>query len=271
MDEHVKDFFLEYSEATGKGSFHRVIALHEAADVNWETVSQLAPQLPKGWFELCELQTATRIQFCMEFWLSKIPYNPNLDQALSQFFGSLDDLGVFLTQKTFDAPIEAQMVYSLSGNRGFYRGAVNAVEEDLIYLQKLFPDYILPEDYLAFLQIHNGFCKATDCTGIIKTSCMKQKYEDFQELLRTFDQLLTKSGRSVNPNALIPFYESFGMPFFQCFWGDWYPSQEMGNVYYSGADNTISDPLQINTDSSELMAFPTFTDWLIFYLERIES
>lgn len=271
MDEHIRDFFLEYSEETGKGSFHKVIALHDAADVNWDTVSRLAPILPRGWFELSELPTATRIQFCMEFWLSKLPYNPNLDQALSQFFGSLDDIGVFLTQKSFNDPFEAQMVYSLSRNRGFYRGGINASEEDLIYLQKLFPDYILPEDYLAFLQIHNGFCKATDCTGITSISCMKQKHEEFQELLKKYDQVTTRSGRPVNPSTLIPFYESFGMPFYQCFWGEWHPGQEMGNVYYSGAENTISDPIPISTGSSERMSFPTFSDWLIFYLERIEA
>ena len=59
------------------------------------------------------------------------------------------------------------------------------------------------------------------------------------------------------------------MPFFQCFWLEWYPEDEMGNVYYSGVANTISD-LAAKATSAENMAFPTFTDWLMFYLETIE-
>lgn len=271
MDEHVKNYFCQYSDDSNKGNFHKVIALHDAADVNWETITQIVSALPKGWFELCQLPIKTRIQFSLDFWLSKIPYHPKIDQALSAFFGALDDIGVFLSQKKFDDQFEAQMIYSLSDNRGFYRGAICASDDDITYLQKLFLEYILPEDYLAFLQIHNGFCKTTDCTGITSTADMKQRFSEFQVLLESQDQLTTKSGRVVNPNALIPFYESFGMPFYQCFWGEWHPEQEMGNVYYSAADNTISDPLNKYTGSSEHMAFPTFTDWLVFYLEQIES
>jgi hypothetical protein len=59
------------------------------------------------------------------------------------------------------------------------------------------------------------------------------------------------------------------MPFYQCFWAEWYPEQEMGNVYYSGESKTISDVFG-SFSSSETMAFTTFTDWLMFYLERID-
>jgi hypothetical protein len=59
------------------------------------------------------------------------------------------------------------------------------------------------------------------------------------------------------------------MPFFQCFWGEWYPEREMGNVYYSGFTRSISDYTQFGV-GVETMAFETFTDWLMFYLETIE-
>ena len=75
-------------------------------------------------------------------------------------------------------------------------------------------------------------------------------------------------GELINPHSLIPFYESFGMPFYQCFYKDWYPETEMGNIYYSGNTNTISD-VKNKDPSSEAMAFSTFSDWLIFYLETI--
>jgi hypothetical protein len=71
-----------------------------------------------------------------------------------------------------------------------------------------------------------------------------------------------------HPKSLIPFYESFGQPFFQCFWGDWYPDQEMGNVYYSNATKKILVSNK-KDDCLETMAFETFTDWLVFYLEKL--
>ena len=270
MDEHVKDFFSPYSAGPDKGKFHKVIPLHEGGDLDWEVISKLVPQMSRGWFELCQLPVKTRIQFTLEFWLSKIPYHPNIDISLSTFFDRVDDIGVFLTQKKYDDPFEAQMVYSLANNRGFYRGGINGTEDDIIYLQKLFPDYILPKDYLSFLEIHNGFCKTTDCSGIIGTKEMEQKYALFFDLIQLQGQVMTKSRKIVDPGTLIPFYESFGMPFYQCFWAEWHPIDEMGNVYYSGADNTISDPLTKYTGSCDHMAFPTFSDWLIFYLEQID-
>jgi hypothetical protein len=79
---------------------------------------------------------------------------------------------------------------------------------------------------------------------------------------------MTSKGAPVNPKSVIPFYESFGIPFYQCFWGEWYPQQEMGNVYFSHTTKTISDVG--GTDSSaESMAFQTFVEWLMFYLERV--
>lgn len=270
MDDHVKEFYSQYSKDSARGNFHSVIPLHESPDINWERISKLTSDLSRGWFELCQLPARDRIEFSLEFWLSKFSYHPNIDKALTAFFSALDDIGVFLCQKKFDDPFRSEMVYSLSGNRGFYRGAANASEKEILDLQKLFPGIILPEDYLAFLQVHNGYCKATDCTGIAGTFQMEELYRDFQELLAKQGQVTTKSGQPVDPKALIPFYKSFGMPYYQCFWNEWHPEQEMGNVYYSIADNSISDPLTKRSASFEHMAFPTFTDWLAFYLEQIE-
>ncbi len=268
MNEHVSEYFSQYSQGSNKGNFHNVIALQDSPDISWETINKITPNVPKGWFELSQLPVRDRIEFTLEFWLSKFPYHPHIN-SLTSFFAALDDIGIFIFQKKFDDSFETQMVYSLSNNRGFYRGFINATDENILDLQKLFPGIILPEDYLSFLQIHNGFCKATDCSGVISTLQMNKQYKEFQAILEKQGQVTTKSGKVVNPKTLIPFYESFGMPFYQCFWAEWHP-EEIGNVYYSGSDNTISNPLTKNTGSLEQMAFPTFTDWLLFYLEQIE-
>lgn len=269
MDHHALEYYSIYSEKAPHGHFHRVIALHEEPIIDWDEASELSPCLCRGWYELSRLSTEDRIEFTRDFWMTKIPYHPHLQEFLFKFFSTLDDIGVYLTQQKFDDPFEAHLVYSLAENSGFYHGEAPADEREIIDLQKDFTGYILPVDYLAFLQIHNGFAKLTD-TGLTRSTAMKDSYDAFQSML-TEDQVpvTTLKGAQVDPKALIPFYESFGLPFFQCFWGEWYPDQEMGNVYYSGLSKTISACVQAD-DCLETMAFETFTDWLMFYLEKID-
>lgn len=269
MDNHIKEYFRQSSDNAPHGNFHSVISLHEAPDISWKAISQKVPKLCRGWFELVHLSSKDRIEFTHDFWLSKFPYRAGMDAFFDKFFNSLDDIGLFLTQKKFDDPYDATLIYSLKNDNGFFRGSLPIEENNLTALQKSFSNVMLPADYLAFLRIHDGFSKATDCTGVTPSSQMTESYRNFQQMLQQQDPILTSIGSVVNPATLIPFYESFGMPFYQCFWAEWYPEQEMGNVYYSGEAKTISDIFSAQT-GPENMAFPTFVDWLIFYLERVE-
>jgi hypothetical protein len=269
MDIHALEYFQQYSGKSEKGHFHHVISLQNHPNKSWSDLSKMAPTLSRGWFELSHLPTVDRIEFTREFWLSKLPYHPKLSQGLSQFFSSLDDIGVFLTQKTYDDTFQPHLVYSLAHNGGFFQGHVPANEEKINVLKKAFPSTLFPNDYLAFLQIHNGFCKCFD-TGLMAVEQMANSYQQFQKMLDAKEPVITTQGRIVNIKSLMPFYESFGMPFFQCFWEEWYTGQEMGNVYYSGEANTISDYAGV-VDGSETMAFETFTDWLLFYLEKVSE
>lgn len=269
MDTHIDEFYQASSEGSSHGGFHEVIFLNKERDISWPELVRKVPTIPKGWYELTHISPKDRIDFTYETWLRKLSYHPKLEERLKRFFNSLDDIVIIITQQKWDDPFEAQMVYSLSNNNGFYRGAVPAAEEDTNRLKSLFKDQIFPEDYLAFLQIHNGFCKTTDCTGILKSTHVGPFYEQFQEALAKEPGILTTKGVPVNPKSLIPFYESFGMPYYQCFWVEWYPEQEMGNVYYSGSSKTISD-IKNEDPESETLAFPTFSDWLAFYLEGVD-
>lgn len=270
MDHHIKEFYSQYSDETPRGNFHKVISLNQETDLDWEIVKQKVPDLCKGWYELAHLQLKDRIDFTREYWLAKLPYHPPMESFLERFFNSLDDIAVFLVQNKFDDPFEAHLVYSMKGDSGFFSGHSPAKEEELTKLQNNFPGYLLPNDYLAFLQIHNGFCKTTDSTGIIKSNRVHDAYLTLHNLIQEKgkDRLTTSKGVVVEePRSLIPFYESFGMPFYQCFWGEWYPESEMGNVYFSGEAFTISDTT--GESGPETLAFPSFTDWLIFYLEKV--
>lgn len=269
MDRHIYKFYHEASEGAPLGNFHHVILLNRAQDISWEEIRSKIPTFPKGWFELTHLNQKDRIEFTCDYWLSKLSYHIDLEEHVKQFFASLDDIGIYLTQKKYGDPYCVEMVYSLVQNSGFYRGGLPATEEEIQNVTKAFAELLLPRDYLSFLQIHNGLWKTTDCTGLIGTASLWSEYIKFQKMLAQNSDVLTSKGKAVNPQKLIPFYESFGMPYFQCFWAEWYPEEEMGNVYYTADSNTISD-VESSDSSLETMAFPTFSEWLIFYLERVE-
>lgn len=268
MDQHALEYYRSYSEEFPYAHFHRVIALHEEPMVDWGEASELAPNLCRGWYELAQLPLQDRLEFTREFWCAKFTSHPTFVEFIVNFFDTVDDIGIFLTQQKYDDPFSVQLVYSLSENSGFFHGCPPAAENVIINLQKVFSDYILPADYLNFFRIHNGFAKLTD-SGITKTEDMQEGYENLQKVLEKGEPLRTTSGIPINPKSLIPFYKSFDMPFFQCFCGDWYPDQEMGNVYYSGLTHTVSDYDKADL-GIETMAFENFTDWLMFYLEKID-
>ncbi|WP_075882709.1 SMI1/KNR4 family protein [Candidatus Protochlamydia sp. W-9] len=268
MDRHVKEHYSCYSEESPQGHFHCVIELNENPMIDWQEASEIAPNLTRGWYELAQLPVQDRIEFTKEFWLTKLPYHPSLNEFLNKFFIRVDNIGIFLTQQKYEDSFEVSFVYSLINDGGFFHGGIPASEQEINALQKVFPNYILPSDFLAFLQIHNGFAKLTD-TGIIKSIEMANAYEVLQKLLEKESPMTTTKGVVVYPRSIIPFYQSFGMPFFQCFWGEWYPDHEMGNVYYSNSAKTILDCAKLD-DCAETMAFATFTEWLMFYLEKID-
>lgn len=269
MNHHVKDFYKQFSDESPNGNFHKVIALHEAPDIDWSQIHLQVPSLPRGWFELARLNVSDRIEFTNDFWVAKLPYHKALTDFLTKFFDSVEDIQVFLVQQKFDDPFQSHLVYNLKNNAGFFKGCPPSLETDLLQMETDFSGLIFPNDYLKFLQIHDGFCKTTDCTGILSSKIIRTSYDMLQTKILELGKVVTNTkGEVINPHSLIPFYESFGMPFYQCFYKDWYPETEMGNIYYSGNTNTISD-VKNKDPSSEAMAFSTFSDWLIFYLETI--
>jgi len=271
MDKHIKDFFSSSSagNAGPAGKFHQVISLNDRPELTWAEVTAKMPNFPRGWFELSHLTPEDRVSFTSEYWNTKIPFDLTINPSLGKFFKSLDDIAIYLTQKKYDDPYDVTMVYSIGDNGGFFRGQLPASDEDCITLQDQFSEIIFPDDYIAFLQIHNGFKKSIDCTGILPVLEVYQVYRRLREDVEGQDEVITtRAGDLVNPATLIPFYESFGMPHFQCFWEEWYNEHGMGNVYYSLGERVISHPQKGET-SAESMAFPTFSEWLVFYLERI--
>jgi hypothetical protein len=266
MNSHVRRFYRKYTdEETPIRFYHEVIALHENPRISWEEIKRKVPSLPKAWYELALLVPKDRLDFVREFWLSTLPFVSHIHAFLDNFFNKLDDIGIYLIQPRFDSPFECEIVYSLRDDTSFFHGFPPA-EESLENLQREFND-VLPKDYMTFLKIHDGFSKHSD-TGFIKSRNLRSVYENLQEKIQ--DDIIYSGKQAIEARDLIPFYESFGEPSFQCFYLNWTPVNSIGNVFYSMAEGKISDVHDPNS-WNENLAFPTFLDWLVFYLEGIEE
>jgi len=229
----------------------------------------MAPTLPRGWYELAQLPAGDRIDFLREFWQITLPFDPRVNRRVETFFSDLDSIELFLTQRTFESPIEPHLVYALKGDRSFFYGCPPASEEAIEQMATWEEGVELPDDYRAFFRVHDGFGKYTD-TGLIRSRDLRDVYDRFQAFLAVRPPLARSSDEEINPRHLIPFYQSFGLDCYQCFYTDWYPQQLMGNLYYTGIDHTLSSFANRSTWTEE-QAFPTFLDWLAFYLELVEG
>ena len=212
MDQNVNEFFHEFYGESPSVNYYKVIRLHQSS-LNWEEVKEKVPHICKGWFELSHVKKDERLEFIEQFWESKLIKFPNFCQFLEKFFRDVEDIEVYLTQKTSDHPFESQLVYSLKGNQGFFRGHLPANDEQIELVRTMFPGTTFPHDYIAFMQIHNGFHKSTDITGITPLEKLREGYDAFQALFEKNDMLFTKNKTIIDPSRLIPFYTSFGMPF----------------------------------------------------------
>jgi len=261
MNTLVRDFYL--AKDRGEALFHEVMFLTERSS-SWDEINGISSSLPRGWYELTRLGVEDRIEFVRDFWLNLLPYHPVFHVFLTGFFDRLDDIEVVLTQMGAQSPFVAEMIYSLNDNSTFFRGLPPASESDLNELKRSITAP-LPRDYLAFLHIHNGFGKLSDL-GLMRTDLVSGAQQHLIDQFLWGEHSLKMRDHAIDPSSLIPFYESYGLGSYQCFFNEWYPGSEMGNVYLSGIDYTISD-YRNRKEWADQRAFPTFLDWLAFYLE----
>jgi hypothetical protein len=237
--------------------------LSDEANTQWSELEKSAPDLPRGWFELSRIRPHDRIDFVSSLWLENLPYRPAAHDALSDFFDRLDDVGVVLTREGVEA-WSPELVYSLEDDSCFFRGLLPCTEPDLGEMRQEI-GALLPKDYIAFLKMHNGFGKISEM-GLLKASEIGDARRRLMQIIRNDERLLKSSQGIVEPGSLIPFFEVLGLNSFQCFDSDWYPENEMGNVYFSGIDYTLSERSDRQKWADNL-AFPTFSDWLANYVE----
>lgn len=260
MNSLARQFF----SGSKENQFKEIRFLSDEPGSNWEEISKIAYDLPRGWYELSRISSQDRVDFTRDFWLDRIPYHPSAHPAFFEFFEQLDDIGVVLMRRAEGEPMDAELVYSLADNSSFFRGKPPCQDAD-IYELKSELDVNLPRDYLSFLKIHSGFGKLSEM-GVLEAQEIPDARRRVIDLLLKADKRVKSGENDVDPGALIPFYEALGLSSFQCFYTDWYPGSEMGNVHFSGLDYTISD-VSHKKLWTENLAFPTFSEWLSDYLQ----
>lgn len=241
-----------------------VLALHENQDISFAQALEMAPLLPQGWFELIHLDVTDRIEFITAFWSSVFPYRPYVQDLIDQFFSEVEDIGVYLVKKDIDSHFFPHLVYSMEDEENFYRGFPSVNKEEMRGLKQALQQ-LLPEDYVCFMKIHNGFAKNGDY-GLIPAQNIKQEMLSLHNKIHNSGRKITFQGKPLDPECLIPFYKSIGDCVFQCFHRRWYPDVEMGNILFSLRDEGDFDYTSyINQENKGI--FPSFLDWLMFYME----
>ena len=220
MNSLIRQFFSVAGEVRDV-SFYEVFFLNQQKDWDWKTASQYAPGLPMSWFELSRISFTDRIEFIRDLWLDLIPYRPKTHAAISDFFMCLEDVEIILHRQTAEEPFTAEMVYGLADNSSFFRGLPPCRREELDGLRSEMP-FELPRDFQAFCQIHNGFGKLSEL-GILKIDEISEERRKLISSLLKAESLLMSGDEPIDPGSLIPFYESFGLASYQCFYADWYP------------------------------------------------
>lgn len=228
-----------------------IIPLSEIPRVSWEEAHQMAPRLTKGWYELCRLDAGVRFEFIRDYWFNSLPYHPHTFAFIDRFFARVKDVPMFVLKQ------EIFLAYVLKDDSTFFFGRAPLIDQEIESFKKRI-NFPLPETFLKFYRIHNGFIKAGDRGELLSTEALLEEEKRFKN-----EEILFKCGEEVvESKNLLPFYQFFSFDAYQCFYREWVPDQEVGNVCCLLKDKAIADYRK-----RDEKAFLTFIDWLSFYME----
>lgn len=244
-----------------KPNFEEVIFLTEGKKRPcWKESIALDPKLPKGWYELSQLSKEDRIDFTKQYWLKILPYQPSLYKGIERFFRTVDDVIPLLV---LDGKWSSRLVYSIKEDSTFFCGSPPMEEKELTQKESDF--HFLPSTWKQFFRIHNGFGKLLE-PGILPIEKIRTAKDKL--ILIALQSILHAGNRWIDPEDLWPFFEVSGLQSYHCFLTHWFPQGEMGTVYFSGIDYTISDVTSLRPQ--EVGAYPRFGDFLLAFLEGTE-
>ncbi len=227
--------------------------------MSWNDVSQIAPRLPRGWFELMGLAKQDRLDFFLEYWSSILAFENKEFPGICRFFSLLETLEVYLC-RTAQGPFDVKMLYIFQEERCCFQGEPPLMDLD----ERSFP--LLRDDhYRRFFSVHNGFSKLED-EGILS-------YRSLAKVQQKLRQQLVKLGYIYPENdccslGLFPFYGYEEPLTYQCFLLD---PEICGN--FSSPSIIIGEQERdcFGIENLEVLQlktgfFPSFLSWLEAYL-----
>lgn len=243
---NMQEKIVEYFEEGG------VEFLSKQIDLTWEEGEKKYPRLPKGWFELSRLEQNVRQEFLRDYWVNALIYSPQLYAFVDRFFARVEGTEIVAAKGGIF------LVYGLK--EGLFMGGPPLMDQEI----EAFASQVetpLPQDFRQFYRIHDGFFKGGD-TGIFSSGVLVEEFKRFTSM----NESLKLGNQTITTASLLPFYRSFGLDVYQCFYEDWYPDGGMGNVHCRLAEGEVFD---YRGEGS--LAFPSFTEWLMFYMEEVEA
>ena len=262
IDTVVENYF------SNRKMFSQSLHLNERIDVTWEEISNRAPTLPKGWFELSQLPPGLSLEFMRDFWGNALPSIPHLCAFFDRFFAGVEGVEIYLAARKKNGPFESFFVYKMRASTDFFLGSPPLNQNQIDQMTQNIP-FPFPEDYLRFLWIHDGFQKGGEA-GIFVTTLLLSEQRAFLKEIKEKGGEIRCECEKIDPQALFPFYRSLDLDSCQCFYKNWHHDEEVGNVSFSLSKGEIS--YYKNREKEEkTFAFNTFLDWFVFYVERIKK
>lgn len=250
MNNNVLEFYSKSSSEDINHPFYEVIFIGDEHP-SYEEVSKLAPNLPRGWLELSAQDLDVRKDLIKSYWQACLPFFP-----VDTFFNRVDDIGLFLTKKSPDSVFEAELVYSIENNEGFFRGFPFLTDKEVYELSVKF-DYILPEPFLQFMQIHGSLW--SNKGELISPFTLLEEMKAFQS--EHSQEIFVFGEREVHPMNLIPFFKQKSPKGTQCFITVWSLVGEIGNVFFNEEEKKLSSYHPHRKGS-----YARFSDWLFSFL-----
>jgi hypothetical protein len=251
MKSFVSSYFKNSDQIEGiKDSFHEVVFIDK--NNNFHDLVQKV-NIPKNWFDLLSFSPEEKIEFVLNAWLEVLPFAPEYHEAILDFFGSLEDIGIVLLKEFRNSPYTLEMIYSFKEKDLFFRGQIPCDEKKI---EGEFGNQ-LPLDYLAFFKIHSGFRRFNDL-GLIRGENLLISTLKFQQrYLNSLDDIPIYQ-KIYNPHSLVPFYEDKNGGV-MCFNIASFADDSIGDLCYVSKDFAVNKEL-------DSFSFASFLDWLCYYL-----
>ncbi len=250
MRSFVSDYFKSSAQIEGiTDPFHEIIIPDK--NHSFAELKKKAPNLPKNWVDLLQFSPEEKIEFVLNFWLEILPFAPEYHEAIIDFFGSLEDIGLVLIKEFKKGHYTPEMIYSFKEKDLFFRGQPPCDE------RKVAEGFeSLPLDFLTFYKIHSGFRRFDDI-GLVKGENLLITALKFQQRYLEAIDTIPSYQKVYNPNCLVPFYEDKNGGA-MCFNFAPFPD-EIGDICYVSSNFVVTE---------KEISFASFLDWLCYYLEQ---